>query len=44
MRKMIDSEKRKTDLNTENMTLERECQELLKEVEDLTNKIEFTRK
>lgn len=28
MRKMIDSEKKKTDLNTENNQLERECSDL----------------
>ncbi len=41
---MIDSEKTKTDLNTENMLLERECSELSKEVEELEKKIEFTKK
>ncbi|KRX02411.1 hypothetical protein PPERSA_10028 [Pseudocohnilembus persalinus] len=44
MRKMIDSEKKKTDLNTENMLLERECADLDKDVLELEQKIEYTKK
>ena len=38
---MIDSEKKKTDLNNENVLFDRECSELAKLVEELENKIEF---
>lgn len=41
---MIDSEKRKTDINTEIMLLERECTDLEKEVKELEGKIEFVKK
>ena len=41
---MIDSEKKKTDLNNENVLFDRECSELAKLVEELENKIEFTKK
>jgi len=43
MRKMIDSERKKHELNTENLNLERECNELFKEVEELDNKISSTK-
>lgn len=44
MRKMIDSEKKRTDLYNENILFDRECSELAKLVEELENKIEFTKK
>lgn len=39
MRKMIDSEQRKTDMQNKIMQLDRECSELDKSVEDLELKI-----
>jgi len=41
---MIDSEKKRTDLYNENILFDRECSELAKLVEELENKIEFTKK
>lgn len=41
---MIDSEKKKTDFNTENMLLDRECNDLEKEVSELERRIEYTKK
>lgn len=39
MRKMIDSEKKKTDINTEIILLQRECTDLESEVTKLEDKI-----
>ncbi|EAS06422.1 33 kDa inner dynein arm light chain, axonemal protein (macronuclear) [Tetrahymena thermophila SB210] len=44
MRKMIDSEQKKTDMRTQIMQLERECEELSKAVDELEEKISFTKK
>ena len=44
MRKMIDSEQRKTDMQNKILQLERECTELAKTVEDLESKIGNTKK
>ncbi|KAM3134460.1 28 kDa inner dynein arm light chain [Paramecium bursaria] len=44
MRKMIDAEQKKTDKSNKIMLLERECQELNKAVEDLDQKIQYTKK
>lgn len=43
MRKMIDSEKKKNDLQNEIMLLEKECSELDTTVQDLEKKIELTK-
>lgn len=44
MRKMIDSEQRKTDMQNKIMLLDRECSELNKSVDDLDAKIQYTKK
>ncbi|CAD8109266.1 unnamed protein product [Paramecium primaurelia] len=44
MRKMIDAEQKRTDKSNKIMFMDRECQELQKAVEDLEQKIQYTKK